>query len=89
MSERLKITFCLTAFRAHSCSSCLKVPLTLRSNETFVNRLFTNLFAFQRDEILQLKTQSMNSGKYVTLSNLDLFFLLRGHFESGSKISPV
>ena len=37
----------------------------------------------------QLKTQSMNSGKYVTLSNLDPFFLLRSHFESGSKISPV
>ena len=37
----------------------------------------------------QLKNQSINSGKYVTLSNLDPFFLLCGHFESGSKISPV
>ena len=36
-----------------------------------------------------LKTQSMNSGKYVTLSNLEPFFLLCGQFESGSKISPV
>ena len=35
----------------------------------------------------QLKTRSMNSGFYVTLSNLDPFFLLCGHFESGSKIS--
>ena len=33
----------------------------------------------------QLKTQSINSGKYVTSSNLDPLFLLRGHFESGSK----
>ena len=37
----------------------------------------------------QLKTQSMNFGKYVRLSNLDPFFLLRGHFETGSKVSPV
>ena len=37
----------------------------------------------------QLKAQSMNSDIYVTLSNLDPFFLLRGHFESGSKISSV
>ena len=37
----------------------------------------------------QLKTQSMNSGIYVTLSNLDPFFLLHGHSEYGSKISPV
>ena len=37
----------------------------------------------------QLKTQSVNSGFYVTLSNLDPFFLLRRHFESGSKISPI
>ena len=33
----------------------------------------------------QLKTQSTNSGFYVTLSNLDPFFLLRGNFESGSE----
>ena len=37
----------------------------------------------------QLKTQSMNSGIYLTLSNLDPFFLLHSHFESRSEILPV
>ena len=32
----------------------------------------------------QMKTQSMNSVNGVTLNNLDPFFLLCGHFETGS-----
>ena len=36
----------------------------------------------------RLKTQSMTS-VMTSQPNLDPFFLLRGHFETGSKISPV
>ena len=65
--------------------------MTLQSLEedlTFFTSVVYNTKS-QETQNKQLKAQSMNSGNDITLSNLDPFFLLRSHFESGSKILPV
>ena len=51
-------------------------------------RIINNRCKERQIFLQRLKTRSMTS-VMTSQSNLDPFFLLRGHFETGSKISPV
>ena len=51
-------------------------------------RIINNRCKERQIFLQRLKTRSMTT-VMTSQSNLDPFFLLRGHFETGSKISPV